>query len=72
MWYSGLHTTTGFFTVFGGNAHTLWDTTEDEDPLGRQAVMFRPYILHGAYWYESEHFRVIWRNSIPCRPLILP
>jgi hypothetical protein len=28
-------------------------TTEDENPLSRHPVVFRPYILPGAYWYES-------------------
>ena len=40
--------------LFGGNAHTLWDTTEDQNPLGWHPFIFRPYIPHGAYWYEDR------------------
>jgi hypothetical protein len=46
---------TSLFSV--EDAHTLWDTTEDENPLGRRPVIFHPYILRGAYWYESGCFR---------------
>jgi len=35
-----------FFAVFVGNAQALWHTTEDENPLGRRPVIFRPYIFH--------------------------
>ena len=47
----------GFFAGFGGNPHPLWDTTKDEDPLGNLLVILHPYILHGAYWYESVYSR---------------
>ena len=46
----------------------FWDPTEDEDPLGRCPVIFRPYILHGAYWYESVCFRGNGWNSAPQPP----
>ena len=47
----------GFFAVFDGNPHPAWDTTEDESPLSSRPVVFRPYILHGAYWYGSGYSR---------------
>ena len=45
------------FAVFDGNPHPAWDTTEDESPLSSRPVVFRPYILHGAYWCGSGYFR---------------
>jgi hypothetical protein len=64
--------TKAFFAVRGGNAHTVWDTTADENPLGRCLVIFHPYIFQGAYWYESGYFRDNEGNSVPHRPLIPP
>ncbi|MGO8926955.1 MAG: hypothetical protein ACLQU3_08715 [Limisphaerales bacterium] len=58
--------------VFGGNAHTIWDTSEDESPLGSRLVISRPYILHGAYWYASGYFRAAGWRSVPYRALMPP
>jgi len=30
---------------------------KDESPRGNRPIIFRPYILHSAYWYESGCFR---------------
>ena len=61
---------TSLFSV--EDAHTLWDTTEDENPLGRRPVIFHPYILRDAYWYESGCFRGNGWSSVPYRPLMPP
>ena len=58
--------------VFGGNAHALWDTSENESPLGSRPVIFRTYILHGAYRHESGYFLGNGWSSVPYRPLIPP
>ena len=57
---------------FSGNPHLVRDTTKDENPLSRRPVAFRPYILHGAYWYESDCFPGNEGNSVPYGPLLPP
>ena len=68
----GLRASERFFAGLGGNPHPLWDTTEDEDPLGNLLAIFHPYILHGAYWYESGYSRGNGGHSVPYRPLVHP
>jgi len=47
-------------------------TTSCSWKLGRWPVHFRPYILHGAYWYESGRFWGNGWNSVPGLPPMPP
>src|ERR1035437_2525460 len=63
---------TAGYSLFGGIVHASWDTTRGGNPLGRRRLVFRPYIFHGTYWYESGYSRGNGWNGVPCRPLTSP
>jgi hypothetical protein len=60
------------YSLFGGIVHASQDTTRGGNPLGRRPFVFRPYIFHGTYWYESGYFQGNGWNGVPCRPLRPP
>ena len=46
-------------------------TTEHENALSGRPVVFRPYILYGAYWYGSAIFGVMGGVAFPIARLSL-